>query len=107
MLKNGKCLVALTMCDGDADASEKYKKKLEAQKCRIFPVQHSENLVTTEVKVPTHGCTEANSGVAALANCKWLLSTRRRCHPGSLQYMRQRESDFDRFSASVNKQQFF
>tara|TARA_B100001057_G_scaffold456508_1_gene503969 strand:- start:802 stop:1110 length:309 start_codon:yes stop_codon:yes gene_type:complete len=94
------------MCDGDtADSVRDYTDRLGAQRRKLFGAAVSnadEELTVVEVKVPSHGVTIANSGVAALSNCQWLLSSRKRSHPGSLQYMRQREADFNRFSASVN-----
>ena len=92
------------MSDSDSDIPETYAERLQQQINRVFGKEVDLDAIEIlEVKVPSHGSTDANSGVAALANCQWLLAPRRRCHPGSLQYMRQRESDFNRYSSSVGK----
>lgn len=85
------------MQDSESDTAahlEMYKGYVREQRKKLG----CPSLTTVEVKVPTCGASSANSGCAALANCQWLLSSRKRAHPGAVQYLKQREGDYNKYS---------
>ena len=61
--------------------------------------------VVVPVKVPPCYSTQ-NSAVAAISNLYWLMSSKKRAHPGPLEYMKQRERDYIEYNKKgVEKKQ--
>lgn len=98
VIKGSKVFVALAMPDPEHDNSDLFKRYIKTQRQRLGIM---DDIALQEVKVPP--CDSAhNSGVAALANCHWLLATKKRAHPGALQYLRQREEDYNKYTKLVS-----
>lgn len=98
--KNDKIFAAISLPQHSADPETDgfYQTALVGQKARLL----LSNEVITPVKVPPCCCAE-NSAVAAVSNLNWLMSSKKRAHPGPLEYIRQRERDYIEYNKKDRK----
>ncbi len=93
LLKNDRAYAAIALPSPDQDLEDLCKGAVAAQGSIIGVLPEAINVV----KVPPCCCLE-NSAVAAISNLNWLMSSKKRAHPGPLEYIRQRERDYNEYN---------
>ena len=98
--KNDRVFAAISLPQqgGDHETDTLFQEALAGQKLRLA----LSDKPIVPVKVPSCCCVE-NSAVAAISNLNWLMSSKKRAHPGPLEYLRQRELDYNEYNKKDKK----
>lgn len=100
LLKNDKVYAAIALPSTDQAMETLCEDAVAAQGSVIGVLPDAVNVV----KVPPCCCLE-NSAVAAISNLNWLMSSKKRAHPGPLEYIKQRERDYNEYNKEQGREQ--
>lgn len=96
-LKNERAVVAISLPVANQETDAVHDNAVRAQTARLG----LQDYTVCVAKVPPC-CHENNSAVAALCNLKWLMLSKKRAHPGPMEYIRQRERDYNAYNLEID-----